>query len=363
MTTTIVPAVYAPHPPAFSIDDISRMAQAVARSGLFGLKTVEEAAALMLIAQAEGSHPALAARDYHIIEGRPSLKADAMLARFQAAGGRVCWKAYTDDEVIGVFSHPASGSVEISWTYARAKAITNKYGKSITEKDNWRNYRRQMLRARTISEGVRTTYPGCVSGFYTPEEVAEFDEPQRTARVVDNPPAEPKQRPDSEPPKQQTQSQPDTGPLHGRAKDNALADMARHIAIAETLTDLRALQPRVSALRLRLSKNAAYGLDELYLQRETILGAAEHEAAYEQHIAETDITLAVAAEPETADQLFERLKRSLLDVVNREGDDREALLRDVVAQITPAIGDALGTDRKAELNQVYRNVRAELRGG
>ena len=33
-------------------------------------------------------------------------KADAILARFQAAGGKVEWKTYTDDEVTGVFSHP-----------------------------------------------------------------------------------------------------------------------------------------------------------------------------------------------------------------------------------------------------------------
>jgi hypothetical protein len=358
MTTTLVPAVYAPHPPAFSIDDIGRMAQAVARSGLFGLKTVEEAAALMLIAQAEGSHPALAARDYHIIEGRPSLKADAMLARFQAAGGRVCWKAYTDDEVIGVFSHPASGSVENSWTYARAKTITNKYGKSITEKDNWKNYRRQMLRARTISEGVRTTYPGCVSGFYTPEEVGDFDaEPPRSARFVDDQPAPAPSPKGAEPP-----PRPDTGPLAGKAMRSTIAEMAERIARAATLADLKALP--IAALRCRLSQNAAYGLDEIVAQREAALTSAHDEAAYAEHLAEHDITLAVPAEPETADDVFERLKRELLDVAKLAPDeDREEALRTVAARITPDIAAALGPDRKAELNQIYRNVRAELRGG
>ncbi len=49
------------------VQDIERMALAVAKSGLFGVKTADEAMALMLIAQAEGQHPAIAARDYHII--------------------------------------------------------------------------------------------------------------------------------------------------------------------------------------------------------------------------------------------------------------------------------------------------------
>ena len=64
-------------------NDIEKMANAVAASKLFGVKNPNEAIALMLVAQAEGMHPATAARDYHVIQGRPALKADAMLARFQ----------------------------------------------------------------------------------------------------------------------------------------------------------------------------------------------------------------------------------------------------------------------------------------
>ena len=55
------------------MQDIERMGTAVAKSGLFGIKTQEQAVALMLIAQAEGLHPAIAARDYHVIQGRPAL--------------------------------------------------------------------------------------------------------------------------------------------------------------------------------------------------------------------------------------------------------------------------------------------------
>jgi len=149
--------------------DIERMAVAVAKSGLFGIKTAEQGVALMLIAQAEGLHPAIAARDYHVIQGRPALKADAMLARFQSAGGRVNWVSYTDDEVTGKFSHPQGGEVSISWTIDMAKNA------GLAGKDNWKNFPRAMLRARCISEGIRTVFPGCVVGTYTPEEVQDFD--------------------------------------------------------------------------------------------------------------------------------------------------------------------------------------------
>lgn len=150
-------------------NEIERMAQAIAKSGLFGIKTPEQAAALMLIANAEGMHPAIAARDFHVIQGRPALKADAMLARFQAAGGKVNWTNYTDQRVTAIFSHPSGGSVEIDWTIEQAKRA------GLTGKDVWRQYPRAMLRARVISEGIRTVYPGVAVGVYTPEEIGDFD--------------------------------------------------------------------------------------------------------------------------------------------------------------------------------------------
>jgi len=161
--------------------DLERMAQAFAKSGLFGIKNSDQAIALMLIAQAEGMHPAIAARDYHIVDGRPALKADALLARFQAAGGKVNWDAYTDTEVRACFTHPAGGSATVSWTIAQADAA------GLTRKDNWKKYPRAMLRARVISEGIRTVYPGVSVGVYTPEEIQDFDTKPATRDVEATP--------------------------------------------------------------------------------------------------------------------------------------------------------------------------------
>ena len=157
MTNAIVP-----------YNDQERMAQAIAKSQLFGLKNADQVLALMAVAQAEGRHPGSVARDYHIIQGRPALRADAMLARFQQAGGSVRWIKYADDEVKAEFSHPQGGNLTLSWTFDQAKRI------GLTGKDNWRNYPRAMLRARVISEGIRTVYPGVLTGEYTPEEVMDF---------------------------------------------------------------------------------------------------------------------------------------------------------------------------------------------
>lgn len=163
--------------PLVPYQDMERMAAVIAQSGLFGVKTQVQALALMLLAQSEGLHPVTAARDYHVIQGRPTLKADTMLARFQAAGGTVKWDSYTDKAVSATFSHPHGGSVKVEWTIDQAKAA------KLTGKDVWQQYPRAMLRARVISEGIRTVYPGVLSGMYTPEEVRDIVEVQGTAET------------------------------------------------------------------------------------------------------------------------------------------------------------------------------------
>lgn len=144
------------------------MAQAIAESKLFGIQTPAQALALGLLCQAEGRHPAEAARDYHIINGKPSLKSEAMLARFQQAGGKVEWHDYTHESVSGTFSHPQGGTLKVSWTIKDAERA------GLTGNPTWRKFPRQMLKARCISEAVRGIYPGVLSGLYAPEEVAEF---------------------------------------------------------------------------------------------------------------------------------------------------------------------------------------------
>lgn len=178
--------------PQYSLNDLYKMAQLVAKSRLFGITRAEEAAVLMLIAQAEGRHPAWAMREYYIVDGRPALRADAMLSRFQSAGGRVEWHEITDTRVSATFTHPAGGSARITWTLEDARRAglirPTKSGKP----SNWDRYPRQMLRARVISEGVRTVYPGVAVGIYTPEEVVDFDDDRPKtipARVVDTQPA------------------------------------------------------------------------------------------------------------------------------------------------------------------------------
>lgn len=170
----------------YSMGDMEKLAISIAKSKLFGMDTPEQALALMAISQAEGLHPAIAARDYHIIKGRPTLKADAMLARFQKAGGKVEWHSYTDECCDATISHPQGGTVRIMWDMDRAKQA------EISNSNMYKKYPRNMLRARVISEGIRTVFPGVAVGIYTPEEAEEFEKPKSAmAQWAETPPSMP----------------------------------------------------------------------------------------------------------------------------------------------------------------------------
>lgn len=148
---------------------IERMANAVAKSGLFAVKTPEAAVSLMLIAQAEGIHPAQAMMDYDVIQGKPALKASAMLARFQRAGGTVEWIEASDHKVSGTFTHAAGGSVTVTWDDDRVK-------KACLTNPMHQKFPLQMKRARCISEGVRAVCPGVTPlNMYTPEETIDME--------------------------------------------------------------------------------------------------------------------------------------------------------------------------------------------
>ena len=150
------------------IADMERMALAFSKSGMFGAKTQDQALSLLLLAQAEGQHPAIAMRDFDVIQGRPAKKAEAMLRSFLAAGGSVEWHTLTDELADATFSHPQGGKARISWDVARTKKA------GLGGKEMYSKYPRQMLRSRTVSEGCRTVYPAATSGMYVPEEVRQM---------------------------------------------------------------------------------------------------------------------------------------------------------------------------------------------
>lgn len=154
----------------YSIAELETMSKKVAQSNFLGTRNESEIFTLFMIAQAEGKNPVQASMEYSIIQGKPALKSQATLIRFQKAGGKVTYLKRDDTECKIKFEHPQAGELTVSWTLETA----NKAGLN-TNRDNWRKYPRQMLAARCIAEGVRALYPACLDGLYLVEEVQDFD--------------------------------------------------------------------------------------------------------------------------------------------------------------------------------------------
>lgn len=164
----------------WSVQDLEVMADRVAKSKLFGLDA-SQAFTLMLLCQAEGIHPVKAVQRYHVIQGRPAMKADAMLADFLRIGGTVHWNTESDDreKCEAIFTHPkfAPDGKTIKFSMADAKSA------GLTGNSTWQKYPSNMLRARVVSNGVRMIAPGIVAGLYTPEEVESLD-PEPIVTIV-----------------------------------------------------------------------------------------------------------------------------------------------------------------------------------
>lgn len=159
--------------------DVQGMAQAIAKSGLFGMKTPDQALALMLVAQAEGQHPATITQDYDIIQGKAARKTHSVLARFQQMGGTVEWHELSDTIADATFAHKSGGKLRIQWTFEQAKKA------GLTGKDNWRNYPRAMLRARCIAEGIRAVYPAALGGMMVSEEAQDLPPASMEPKQID----------------------------------------------------------------------------------------------------------------------------------------------------------------------------------
>lgn len=154
------------------IHAIQVMGEMIAGSGMFGCTKTEQGMVLAMQCLAEGVPPLELAKTYHIIEGKLSMRADAMLGRYLAKGGKVKWTERSDKRVAALWICDGN-EIEIAVTLEEMKANGVAMGKSGI-KDNWRKFPRQMLTARCVSEAIRLLMPQIVSGIYTPEEVSDF---------------------------------------------------------------------------------------------------------------------------------------------------------------------------------------------
>lgn len=129
-----------------------------------------------------GLGPMEAMRSIHIIEGRPSMSADLMLARAIRAGIVVTWLKANATEARAKLQRPGFPPYEQSWT--QQDAVTA----GLWGKNTWAKYPAAMLRARCISAALRAYAPDVLgSGVYTPDEIHDGDVIDAASEIITDP--------------------------------------------------------------------------------------------------------------------------------------------------------------------------------
>ena len=194
-----LPAVTAPPSPG-EWQAMKQQAEVIARSGL-APKAVSSPDKILVIAMKarELNLPPMQGLSHiHIVEGRPALSAELMVALVQRAGHklRVLETSSKKCVVEGVRADDPRHPSRVEWTIEDAKTA------GVAHKGPWKSYPAAMLRARAISALCRFAFADILMGAsYVPEELgAEVNEdgevlsvPVEEAEVVEEEPASEKQ--------------------------------------------------------------------------------------------------------------------------------------------------------------------------
>jgi len=232
------------------IADAVRLAQILVASRLLprSITTPEAAFAVICTGRELGLTAMQSLRSIHIIEGKPTMSADLMVAlvkrspvcRHFSLVETTAERAVYETQRVG---DPSPTRLAFTMAEARASAIAGK--------DNWRKFPAAMLRARAASALVRAVYPDVLLGVYDSDS-GEIEEP------LDAPPAA---APRAEP------SRPAT----------SVALYVARIAEAVTMVDLATVAVEIRADK-SLGPDAQAQLRELYRARKAAIDAAVTEA-------------------------------------------------------------------------------------
>ena len=202
-------------------------------SGMFGCKNAAQGRTLAMAMMTEGISPFRLKRQYHLIGGDLSMRADAMLAGLLGKGGSYTIVRRTSDNAsIKVEIDGRSGTFNLSWKEAQEEPFVyeTKDGKPIPGKlkKNWRTprARMQMLWARVVSDAVRALCPQVVAGTYTPEELVDvYDLDADDYKVIEDQPSS-----DLD---QEEMETVDVEPVDGKPETESSTDKGEPIASAE----------------------------------------------------------------------------------------------------------------------------------
>lgn len=146
---------------------IRETAKLAALSQFYAAKTESACFTIIMTGLELGLKPMQSLRGIDLIEGKPALRADTMLAIVLGSGKCERWEVISSSSEECVIETQRKGCkpVRCAWTWAMAERA------KLTGKNNWKSYPDTMLRHRCVASLARQVYPDVVMGLYTKEEL------------------------------------------------------------------------------------------------------------------------------------------------------------------------------------------------
>lgn len=153
-----------------SMAEVFRLAEALSQARSFVPRALvgdaNAIAAVILTGLELGIGPMEAMRSIYMVEGKPTMSAEMMLARALRAGIRCRW-VHTDAQRAELEVTRDGHAQRMAFSMEDAARA------GLAGKGNWKSYPAAMLRARCTSAAMRAFCPDVLgSGVYTPEELA-----------------------------------------------------------------------------------------------------------------------------------------------------------------------------------------------
>lgn len=205
-----------PSPPLSNLSSpiqwIDYIGPQIAQSRMFGCDNEAQGKVLASMQVTQGISLMDILRTYHFVDGKLSMRAEAMLATFrdQYGGQHVVLKR--DPEGAGIRLIDRHGTVTecfLSWEQIKNEPFTKDKKGGVKANYATPHKRMQMLWARLVSDSVRSVEPSVVAGIYTPEEIGDFSQASEVTTLAESAP------PQRLPPEQTTQlAAPQSPPVY-----------------------------------------------------------------------------------------------------------------------------------------------------
>lgn len=241
-----------------TLDDAWRLAKLVVASGLApkAVRTPEAAVVMILTGRELGLTAMQSIRSIHVVEGKPLLSADLMLALVLRLPTCEMFACVETTDALASFVAKRRGQPETRLSFS----IEQARNAGLLGKDNWKKYPAAMLRARAIAALARLVFPDAFVGVYEEDEI-----PRQQSAHVDT---EVRTVPDHRP-------EPESGPRAATAAE-ALADA---MLLASSLAELDAVARRVAGAGVTASERAELAAE--YRNARARLSVVAEPAAHE----------------------------------------------------------------------------------